>query len=320
MEWNDLRAFVAVHRERSFAGAARTLGVNATTVARRIERLEASLGTMLFQRSADGLISTGSAEAIAEQAQAMERSADLVRSHTGGEDARLEGSVAVSVTNVYASHFLLRHLRAFRTAHPLIDIEIRSSDALVDLGRGEAELAVRFRTAGTGPGPSTGVVAVTAQRIGSVGFAVYASKRYLARRGTPKSLLDLAAHDVVVHRIAASYFPANDWIAAARERAKTTLLADEYGAMTAAVVADFGLACLPIFVALHHRDLVAVGHVPIDARDAWLLMPADLKRVARVRALRDFVVALHASWEPLLSGTHRQRAPRNRRAPARAAS
>src|SRR6185369_17900367 len=104
--WDDLRVFLVLRREATFAAAARTLGVDATTVSRRLGRLEERLGAQLFQRTPDALVPTREAESIVDSVEAMERQATGVASQIAGKNALVEGTVRLAVTPHFARSFL----------------------------------------------------------------------------------------------------------------------------------------------------------------------------------------------------------------------
>ncbi len=302
MHWVVLPYFLADYREGNFSAAGRVLGVNGTTVTRRLGRREDELGALVFQPSADGLVPTPTAEAIVDEVTAIERKASLIRGRVHGDDARLQGTVSLSVTITFASWFVLRHLHAFRRAHPQIDVDVRTSDAMVDLTRGEADIAVRFRRAGTGAGVDTSRhVEVLAQRVGDFGIAVYASADYVRRNGMPANAFELSQHDVILPPDDSMLLPGAEWFAHARRVSRAAVYVDEVEAMVGACVAGMGITALPTFVV--HEELVRIDPANVlETRVGWLLVPADLRRVARVRALRDFLVERIEHHADILSG------------------
>ena len=302
VNWDDVRVFLAVYRTGSFAEAGRALDLNATTAARRLERLEATLEATLFHRTHEGLTPTANADAIWGRAQEMERASGLILGYAGGDDSRLAGPVSISVTPTYACHFLLPHMGRFHAEYPDIEVDVSTTDAVVDIARGEVDLALRFRPPGAGPAvPETS--SVIARLIGASGIAVYASRDYLAEFGIPQDAYNLEGHRVVVPNEAAAPIHGNAWFEQAAERATASIFVGDMESMAAAAVAGLGLACIPTFFALEHPRLVPICPPQrIEHRDIWLLMPGDLRRVARVRALRDYIVSLHAEWASLLSG------------------
>ena len=125
--WDDLHVFLVLRRTKTFAAAARILEVDATTVSRRLARLENRLGAQLFQRTADALIPTREAESIVDSVEAMERQATGVASLIAGKNALVEGTVRLAVTPHFARSFLFPRLAPLSAQYPLLQIEIVSS-------------------------------------------------------------------------------------------------------------------------------------------------------------------------------------------------
>jgi DNA-binding transcriptional LysR family regulator len=303
LDWDDLRVYLALLREGTFSGAGRKLCLNATTLSRRLTQLEERLGTLLFQRTADGLVATPTGLGIATYVELMERQADLLQKHAAGHDAREEGLVRLAVTEHFAESFLIEHLGRFRESHPHIQLELVVGDRFADLARGEADLAVRFQKPGRGaPSDPKSPVEIRARRVGTLGTAVFASREYLARRGTPRDAFDVDGHDLVLPRANAAYFPGGGWFSAVEGRGRAAIRVDGVGSMKAAVAAGFGIAAL-VSIMAGRLDLIRLGPPDVvEEREIWLLMPGDLAGVARVRAVWDFLVTLLSSSPSLLTG------------------
>lgn len=302
MNWDDVRVFLALSRGGSFAAAGRQLGVNATTVSRRLGALEQAVGAQLFTRTRDGLVPTAAGEEMVGPAELIERQTQRIERSVGGGDTRLAGRVRLNVTQNLAAGFLVDQLQPFRRKHPDIELEIWTTDTMVDLARGDAEIVVRHRSPGAGPGvESTGAVEVIARRTASVGVAVYAAKSYLERAGVPRSADDVEGHDVIMPIHGDKNLPGSSWSLAVEDRVRTSLRTDGMVAMQSACAAGFGLCALPCFSALQYPTLMRVSET-IDTRETWLLQPGDLRRVARVRALWEHLLGLLEHWKPLLTG------------------
>jgi DNA-binding transcriptional LysR family regulator len=316
IDWENLRYFAALKAHKSFSAAARALGVNATTTSRRLAQLEAELDVLLFQRTADGLVPTEAAENLVDAIQIIERQVDLVRGQAAGRDARPEGRVRLALTEDFASSFLIPQLGPLRERYPGIELEIMASDRYVDLSRGEADLAVRFQYPGKGP-PSDprSTLEIKAKRLANVVFAVYASKAYVARSGRPRTALEVGGHDVILARAASAYLPGSGWMARVDGQARTALRVDGVRSISAAVLAGLGLGVLATSLARDdEEDLVHVSPpARVDEREAWLLMPGDLARVARVRIVWDYIVELGDLWGGGTAPVPRRRARRRRR-------
>ena len=141
--WEDVRVFLAVHRARGLAAAGARLGMDASTVSRRLAGLEESLGARLFDRTRDGLLATSAADLLLPAAEAMEAAhASFVRDATGFE-REAEGMVRLSASPGMADVFIAPALMRLRARHPKIRIELDASVRPVDLTRREADLALR---------------------------------------------------------------------------------------------------------------------------------------------------------------------------------
>ena len=190
-DWDDLRVFLAVHRTRSHAAAARSLRVAATTVGRRLASLEADVGARLFTRTPEGLVGTSVSRALLVHAERME--AEVLESERliSGADARPTGRVRLTCGDGFAIAILAPGLPAFLQAHPGLEVEIRAEPRVLDLTRGEADVALRNVR------PREG--SLIARRLGVERYGLFAAPTYLARRGTPRSARDLTSHDLVLY-------------------------------------------------------------------------------------------------------------------------
>lgn len=294
--------FLVLHRAGTFAGAGRALGVNPTTVARRLTALEQAVGAQIFTRTKDGLIPTAAAEEMFAASEIMERQAQRIERAVSGADQRLAGRVRLNTTQTTATYFLIEHLGAFHRRYPRIELEMSTDDSVIDMTRGDTDVAIRHRRAGTGPGvDGTGPIDVIARRVSPVGVAVYGSNAYLEAAGRPPSVHEVEGHHAILPRQDMMYLPGSDWARAVESKVHVALRCSTPSAMQVACSAGVGLAALLCGATLHTDNLMQLSDV-IDSRETWLLMPADLRRVARVRALFDFLIELFDQWGPLWSG------------------
>jgi DNA-binding transcriptional LysR family regulator len=294
-DWNDFRYFLAIAKAGTFAGAARELGVEHTTVARRLTALEGALGTKLFVRGPDGFTLTAAgrdvvplAEGIAAQAQAIER-------RVSGEDSRVEGTVRVSVSEAISAYFV-KQSAALRERHPGLMMEMLIGNHASDLLRGEADLAVRARPV-TEPD-------LIARKVVSAGWSMYASADYVARRGTPPEPETLAGHDVIAFDDSMAQTPGGLWFAAHAKGCQVAMRGNSVIAVLNAAICGMGLAVIPCFLAEGSPDPQLRRLTPrvLGERDIHLVVHPDLARVARVRAVMDFIVELFERDAALWSG------------------
>jgi len=292
-DWNDFRYFLAVAQVGTFAGAARELGVEHTTVARRLTALETALGTRLIIRGPDGLTLTTAgrdvvplAEEIAARVQAIERRAS-------GEDSRVEGTVRVSVSEAL-SGYLVRKSAPLRDRHPGLRVEMLVGNHASDLLRGEADLAIRALPL-TEPD-------LVARKLVSAGWSMYASADYVARRGMPADLETLSGHDVIAFDDSMAQTPGGVWLAAHAKACNVAMRGNSVVAVLNAAICSMGVAVIPCFLGEPEPQLRRLTPRVLGARDIHLVVHPDMARVARVRAVMDFVVELFERDAALWTG------------------
>ncbi|MBR0847338.1 LysR family transcriptional regulator [Bradyrhizobium diazoefficiens] len=276
-QWDDVRFFLAVARAGSLSGAARTLGVGHVTVGRRIALLEKQLGVTLLNRNPDGFVVTSAGEAILRQCTAMESAAMDLERTVAGRDARLTGSVRVTATEALAYQVIAPAVAALRETHPALRVDLIVGVRSLDVARREADLAVRFAR----PSASD----LVCRKLGEVAFALYASKRYLARKGTPKQGAGLADFDLITFTGAP---PAMSpfFMGEQLEGARIALRCDTPFVQLRAAASHGGIAEAACCLGDAMPDLVRVWPDRAPARRVlWLIMHQDMQRAARVRAV-----------------------------------
>src|SRR5437879_5082608 len=144
-DWDGLRIFLALSRTRTLAAAARKLGIDETTVARRLARLETKMGASLLERAPGGLALTAAGEAVRAAAEEMESAALTAERRALGADRQLSGRVRVTAPEILGRYFVLPALQAVHERHPGIAIELISTIARLDVTRREADVAIRTR-------------------------------------------------------------------------------------------------------------------------------------------------------------------------------
>jgi DNA-binding transcriptional LysR family regulator len=291
-EWDDLRYVLAVANAGSLAGAARSLGVNHTTVLRGISAFEKRLGVRLFERLPSGYaLTTGGEELIAAARQIEDKVTNLERK-VAGQDLRLSGLVRVATTDTLMGSILPEILAEFRAAQPGIGIEIALSNIMVNLTKRDADVAIRPAK----DAPET----LVGRRIANIAFAIYGSPHYLAKRRT---IDDLAAHRWVGPNDSLSDTSVAHWMRSELPESEITLRTDSLLGLRQAAQAGLGLAALPCYLGDSSPGLVCV-HRPIPAMQTalWILTHKDLSRSARIRAFTDFAAQACKRRRPLLEG------------------
>ncbi len=142
-DWNRVRAFLVTAEEGSLSAAARALGLAQPTLGRQVEALERELGLALFERTGRGLMLTSAGHDLLAHARAMGDGAGALALSAAGQTDALEGEVSISAPDIDAVHFLPPILSRLHAAHPGIRVEIVADNALSDLRRREADIAIR---------------------------------------------------------------------------------------------------------------------------------------------------------------------------------
>jgi len=286
--WGDLRFLLAAARAGTLAGAARALGVEHTTVGRRLEALERALGGALFVRKPDGLTLTALGERVLPIAQETEQLMLRLVETAGSEQTR----VRLALPSGFASFFASR-LHTLRDAHPPLALELISGAQPVDLRKGEADLALRI-------GPITDADLV-ARRLGTVGWALYASPLYLARKPVATDPLALDGHDLVGYDASLAHTPAARWLDDHAAGAVVTMRGRELTDVCSAAASGAGLALLPCFLAAA-QSLVRVQRDLAVTRDLWLVYRREVRASAAVKKALAFVIATVEEARDVIAG------------------
>ena len=279
MDWDDLRVFLTVERSGSLSGAARTLGVNHSTVLRRLRSLEADLAARLFEHLPTGYVLTPTGEALRERLRGVEDDIEAAQRALSGLDTRLTGTIRVTTADTLARGLLIPSLAGFRSAHPGIDLQLVVNNNFSSLTRREADVALR----GTNDPP----LHLAGRQVGRVQTALYAARGYWRRH---RRLATPAQHTWVAPDENLDHLAQSRWVARHIPRERIAVRVDSLTAMVDAVQAGLGVGFLLCFLGDRVRDLVRVAE-PMDALDTqlWILTHPDLRRVARIRAFTDYL-------------------------------
>jgi DNA-binding transcriptional LysR family regulator len=283
LDWNDLRYFLAVHRSGNLARAGAELGINATTVSRRLTALEEQVHARLFDRTPDGYVLTSPGTSLVEYAERMEIEALALERIVVGADTRAEGSVRMTVTEMLATRFIMPFLSRFRAQNPGVTLEIECTNRTVSLARREADIALRLAR------PREDNVAT--KKLATIPIALYASQSYVAQNGLPDSPDEsLAGHSVLMFAKSRTFELENTWLEARTQGAHVALRSDSVSSIYAATVGSLGIALLPRAVADRDTRLTRLETKSApEPRVIWQAVHVDLQKNARIRAVLDFL-------------------------------
>lgn len=280
--WDDLRVLLAILREGSFTRAAARIGVEQSTVSRRIAALEATLGRPLFHRDRAGPTPTALGERLRAHAERVEREVHALIDTSERHERAVEGRVRLATTEAMAVQVIVpKVLPALRKKHPKLYVDLVTSDDAADLGAREADIALRFFR------PTRGEL--KAQRIATIPVVPVASRSYRVRN---RSLAEL---DWIVYELANGRSPEADWVHE-HVRKEPVLRCNGYLTCVEAVRAGLGVSLLASAVCSWDSSLRAVPSTTwkgasLPELELWVVAPSSLRGVPRVDAVWDALVA-----------------------------
>ena len=295
-DWDDLKHLLAVARHGSTLAAGRALGLDQSTVQRRLAELERRFGQALVQRQPSGYRLTDFGQALLPHAQRVEEAVALFKQQLVTAAAEVVGIIRLTcpepiVYRITQSDLLQR----LSERHPALQVHFVISDKYIDLAKGEADVALR--SGDTDDGELVG------RKIGDSVWAVYASKSYIEREGSPQGVEDLGRHALVgfdntmaKHRIGA-------WLRKVAPDAVFAARANSVLGMVYSAKAGLGLTPLPIALGDAEPDLVQVIAPVAELTRIWrLLTTSELRQTPRIAAFFDFIVSEIETLRPIITG------------------
>jgi DNA-binding transcriptional LysR family regulator len=294
IEWDDIRYFLAVARAGSVRAAAEQLGVNHSTILRRIAQLEKRLGAQMFERLPSGYRMTDAGDEVLELAQQMEASSNQLQARVLGRDQSARGLLRVTLAPTLATHLLMPDFSEFARRHPEVELEILSLDEPVNLTNREADVAIRVVYDRNKLPPN-----LHGLKGPELFGGVYMSRDLLAawRAGKHHRI-----RWIVKNNIGVSDWALDNEVRPADVPFRTTT-AD---AQIVAVRQGVGMTTLPCFVGDAEPLLTRVPGSKLHLHGTlWLLTQGETRKTKRVRLFIDYVSRRLATYTPLLAGTLR---------------
>jgi len=282
MDWDHFRVFLAVARGGQLSAAARRLGVNHTTVARRLDALEAELGSALFERRPTGCVLTEAGERLIPLAERIEIETRAALAAVSSGETEVTGTVRVGAPDGLGNSFLARELGLFAAQHPGITVELVPLPVKFSVSRREADLVIELSR------PTTGRLVAT--RLVDYSLGVYASKDYLADHGQPASLDDLAGHRLVTGIDDYTFSSALDYATTLQVYSKRLYRCAGATSQFEAIRAGAGIGVLHDFMTLDAEGLVRVLPDISFSRTYWLVGHPGATSIAAIAACRRYLV------------------------------
>ncbi len=284
MNWDDLKYYLAVARNKSLSEAARGLHVSPSTVSRRIDALEQALGTRLFSRRQDGYdLNEAGANLLstAEQAEAhllwLERGA-------AKSEAETAGIVRLVMPELLGQYLIIPQLGPLQRQYPEIQLEVVTDVRPSPLTKREADIVIRLNR------PTQGDY--TVQRIGQLSQSLYASSEYLKEVGIPAQASDLSHHRLIGWDSELAYLPLARWLEERPNLPAIYIRTGNFHAQLMAVKAHLGVAALPRFAAERFSlQRVFADETPLQS-EIWLIKQSDSRRLKRVNIVANYIAGI----------------------------
>jgi DNA-binding transcriptional LysR family regulator len=282
LNWDDLRHFLAIAREGSIGAAAKSLRVNQSTTQRRLQALEQALGCVLVERHATGYQLTPQGKILVASVSDVEAAVDAVQRRVASFDNKDVGGIRVTCLNSIGQRIIGSGLLdAFHARHPGMSVELLMEQRVLDLSKGEADIAIRGGKPGSG--------ALVSKKIAELPWGIYASRTFVERHGRPAGPRDIERFSVVDLTEESENLPAVRWMRSYASQARIAARCTNVPSAHLAVKSGAGLAPLPTVYAANDADLVNVlGSLPELNYPMYLVSHKDIRRRPRVNAFFEF--------------------------------
>lgn len=293
-DWNDYQAFLAVARAGQLARAAQLLGVDATTIGRRLRRLEGRIGAHLFERGAKGQHLTEAGEELLAHVETMAHAAELIgdRGTAGGSIA---GTLRISVSEGLGTWLLARHLTTLLDPHPQLKVDLVASSGFLSPSRREADIAVMLSRPKSGP--------VLARKLSDYALRLYASTGYLEARGIPGSSDALAnGHLMIGYVPDLLYAPELAYLDEIAPALPVQLRSSSINAQYRAIAGGAGIGVLPCFIGDSDPALLRVLPHHVITRQFWIVTHRDTNTLKRVKWGKDWIEQIIHAERRLILG------------------
>lgn len=284
MNWNDFKFVLAVGQHRTLAAAGRAVGVDPTTVGRRIVAIETELGARLFDRTGDGFFPTYAGQTAIARAAQMELDALAIVREVEGSDGRVEGPVRITALDALIDRLIIPRLPRFLTRYPGLEVNFTTEFDLLDLSRREADIAVRAQR----PEHPDAV----GRPLGRQATAAYAARDFVPDDAPALIGLPQSFDSVSISRTFAGLFPNGRIVARCSSEEHMISLAR----------AGVGIALIDCFAADPDPELRRVVPSPVMSYDMWAISHVDMRHTPRVKAVIEFLTDIYREEADLIAG------------------
>lgn len=286
-DWSDYQAFLAIARAGQLARAGQAMGVDATTMGRRLRRLEARLGQTLFEQTREGQTLTEAGEALLASVEAMAQAAAGIAANRE-PDGGPSGTLRISVSEGFGTWFLSHYLPEFADHYPRLVVDLVANSSYLSLSKREADVAVFLSRPRTGP--------LVAQRLTDYTLRLYASPSYLARAGMPDTVARLAeGYRLIGYIPDLLYAPELRYLDEIHPGLTANLRSSSINAQHRLLAGGAGIGVLPCFIGDTDPALVPVLPDQRIHRSFWLVTHKDTSQLAKVKVFNAWLRKLAAA-------------------------
>ena len=291
MDWDRLRIFHIVADAGSFSHASEEINTSQSAISRQVSNLEYEVGMPLFHRHPRGLILTEQGELLYKRTRNIvdiikEAEFELIDSKE-----RPSGDLSVTTTVGLGTNWLTPRLKDFTSKFPEINLELRLTDAELDVGMREADIAIRFHK------PQQ--LDLIQRKLFTVHFHLYASPMYLDEHGTPSKISDLKNHKIVTYGRAPDYLKEINWLENITKeyKIKPILKIGNIKGLHMAVSNSIGIAMLPDYLVSQDDNLVRIAfNAKLPEIDTYLTYAEERRNSKRIAVFREFIIEKGKEW------------------------
>jgi DNA-binding transcriptional LysR family regulator len=295
MNWDDLKLFLALARSGRLASAAQIVGQDATTVGRRLNRLERELETTLFEQAPSGHVLTERGSSLLKHAEMMEAAALGIQKVVDRDDGALSGSIRLSVSEGFGSRVIARQLPRFTNIYPRVGVDLIASSGFLNPSRREADIAIMLARPKAGP--------LVTRKLTDYRLGLYAQNDYIADARPLTTVGDLGRHRLIGYIPDLIYAPELRYLSEIDARLEASIRSSSINAQAELIASGAGIGILPCFMGDHTPGLVRLlaGEVEIQ-RSFWLVVHRDVRRIARIDLFIQWLVETMARLQPTMQG------------------
>lgn len=278
-DWNDLRIFLAIARGGQIARAARALALDATTIGRRLRKLEGDLGQRLFEQTRDGQSLTQAGERLLAQVETMQAAAEAI-GEPGGTSG-LSGTLRISVSEGFGTGYLSPRIADFAARHPGLTIDLAANSGFLSPSKRETDIAILLARPRAGQ--------VVASRLTDYTLGFYASADYLTAEGEPRDLAAVRARTLVGYVPDLLYAPELRYLDGLGEDLSARIRSTSINAQAQMIRAGAGIGILPRFIGDADPQLRRIVADVAIRRSFWLVTHRDNQRLGRIEAFKRWI-------------------------------